>query len=172
MTSSFQISWILKALLWTFSRTRLDGYNSATFLVRMQENLDQKNSEYGHFSRSESTATTIKCKKLCGDKYLIPFRHILRYCKNLRVLSRWRFLTQKNWLNTIIENNNNNSTFQHNIACKKAQVGRNFRYFSEHNIFKTKMNKATWVFTGWSNKLVTYLEKCQPFMMENFGKNL
>ena len=80
------------------------------------------------------------------------------------------FSDTKNRLNTIIENNNNNSTFQHNIACKKAQVGRNFRYFSEHNIFKTKMNKATWVFTGWSNKLVTYLEKCQPSMMENFGK--
>ena len=73
MTSSFQISWILEALLWTFSRTKLDGYNTAAFSVRMLENLDQKNSEYGHFSRSESSAITIKYKKLCGDKYLIPF---------------------------------------------------------------------------------------------------
>ena len=53
------------------------------------------------------------------------------------------FSDQKNRLNSINENENNNITFQHDIACKKAKVGRNFKYFSVHNIFKTKMNKAT-----------------------------
>ena len=34
----------------------LFGVFSAPYTVRMRENTDQKNSEYGHFSRSESFA--------------------------------------------------------------------------------------------------------------------
>ena len=65
---------------------------------------------------------------------ILPLSYILRYCKNLGSveLLKMRVITVHFSM----------------TACKIAKVGRNFKYSSVHNIFKTKMNKGKCVFTG------------------------